>query len=810
MSQEILDAALLWYAAGGCVLPAAADGTKRPGLSGWKAYQRERPDIGALAAWFASGQYQGLGVVCGAVSGGLELIEFEGRAMDEGVFEAAEQACEALGLSQVWRLLNLGYVEESPAGGRHLLYRIGDGPVPGNTKIARRPATIDELDANPAEKVKGLIETRGEGGWVVLAPSGGSTHPTGRAWRVECGSPASVPTITREERDNLVQVLRGLDQCPVPAEAQTRPTLPTLLSEPGTGAPALRPGDDFEARTSWEEILCPHGWTRAYQGGRVTYWRRPGKNIGQSATTGWSADRDRLFVFSSSTPFEPEIPYTKFGAYALLEHGGDHSAAAKALAAAGFGAQLPPPGPSQAALIADLLPSGTAPVVPEVTTATMPANPSEKDIARFVAAHAAPHLRYCPALGWLCWDGRVWREQDRDGGQHAWAEWGCEQVPNPKGLIKWGSAATLNAVETLMRRSTGLRISADDVDADAHLLNTPAGVVDLRDGSIGPHDPARLMTRITTASPGPKSAASRFWQFLDETFAGDASLLAYVQVLLGYLLFGHNREQIFVVFSGEGGNGKSLLMNTVMRLLGSYANKGDSDWLMVRRNGPHASEIGAMVGVRFMYFSEIGEFNNLDERRVKELSGGERVRFRNLYKEFGSFEPVATLALLCNELPKVRQGGKSLHRRVRAIHFRVQVPEDRVDVTLPALFATPVYAGAILSWLIEGAVAYHRHGLISPPQVIAAGEDFRRKSIPGGIVDFVEDMCQIGVGHENRVLTDHIYLAYRRWCDAQGEARPVEKIQFSHHLTANFDVGRAMSRDAKPRRCYTNVALRQD
>jgi len=83
-----------------------------------------------------------------------------------------------------------------------------------------------------------------------------------------------------------------------------------------------------------------------FKSGQTRYWRRPGKNIGISATTGHADDRDRLYVFTSSTAFTPEHPYTKFGAYALLEHDSDHSAAAKALAAAGYGKRAETPRPA--------------------------------------------------------------------------------------------------------------------------------------------------------------------------------------------------------------------------------------------------------------------------------------------------------------------------------------------------------------------------------------------------------------------------------------------------------------------------------
>jgi hypothetical protein len=107
----------------------------------------------------------------------------------------------------------------------------------------------------------------------------------------------------------------------------------------------LAPGDDYEQRTDWSEILIPAGWTFAYEHGGTRYWCRPGKTRrdGISATTGRAADRDRLWVFTDGTDFPQNTPMTKFGAYTLLTQGGTrthHFAAAnQELARQGYGAR---------------------------------------------------------------------------------------------------------------------------------------------------------------------------------------------------------------------------------------------------------------------------------------------------------------------------------------------------------------------------------------------------------------------------------------------------------------------------------------
>ncbi|WP_432886788.1 bifunctional DNA primase/polymerase [Kribbella sp. CA-245084] len=334
---ELVEVARRWAAAGFAVIPAATNGSKAPAVA-WKQYQEERPSEGQLTAWFGGDAYDGLGLVCGAVSGQLEMFEAEGRAVADGTLEAFRLAMVDNGLEDLWDRLNAGYVELSPSGGMHWLYRV-DGPACPNTRLARRPATAVELGNEPDEKVKVLLETRGEGGFVVVAPSGGRTHPRGKRWRVLLGRPDTIPVITIDERDALYAIAAMFDLMPV-----TVPEVPSgrgMLH--GDGAHGNRPGDDFNARGSWDDIL--NGWTRARRfGGNCWTWVRPGKNPrdGISATTGRN-DGDNLYVFSTSTEFEAEHPYSKFAAYTLLHYGGDYSAAASALRADGYGSPAPTP-----------------------------------------------------------------------------------------------------------------------------------------------------------------------------------------------------------------------------------------------------------------------------------------------------------------------------------------------------------------------------------------------------------------------------------------------------------------------------------
>jgi len=141
-----------------------------------------------------------------------------------------------------------------------------------------------------------------------------------------------------EERNAIHQIFKALDSMPIKEQM-------AHVLQPKTTTTGEKPGDDFNAKATWKEILEPIGWKIVFTNNGVTYWRRPGKDVGISATTGRN-DGDNLFVFTTSTTFEAEKPYSKFAAFAHLSHGGDFSAAAKALRQLGFGSNSLPSLPS--------------------------------------------------------------------------------------------------------------------------------------------------------------------------------------------------------------------------------------------------------------------------------------------------------------------------------------------------------------------------------------------------------------------------------------------------------------------------------
>ena len=318
--SNLLPIALRFLAQGISVVPTANDGSKRPAFA-WQGFQEHLPIADELLMWFKDG-VEGIGVITGKVSGNLEMLELEGRAVAEKMHLDIAEIANNSGLGDLWQRLNAGYVELTPSGGLHWLYRVSDGTLPGNTKLARKPGENGGVDV--------WAETRSEGGFTITAPSGGATHPSGGNWVLIGGSIETIPTITMEQRNALHNIFAMFDEMPKAESIQQE----VATKHDGI----LTPGDDYNARTTWEELLTPLGWSIVYRKSEATVWRRPGKNEGISATTNFNGN-DKFYVFTTSTQFDSETSYSKFAFYATTKHGGDFKAAATTLRNLGYGAQ---------------------------------------------------------------------------------------------------------------------------------------------------------------------------------------------------------------------------------------------------------------------------------------------------------------------------------------------------------------------------------------------------------------------------------------------------------------------------------------
>lgn len=796
--NALLTTALELHAAGLSVVSVAADGSKRP-RGAWKQFTTTAATVEQITAWFTDDVEQGVGMITGYA--GVELLEVEGRGMP--LMGDVVELLDGTGLRPLYDRLVAGWSEQSPSGGLHLFYRISDGdPVPGNQKIAQQPS-----EGPTGREV--LAETRGTGGFVVLAPSAGKVHATGHPYVRLAGGPATLPGITREERDQLHAVIHAaLDTMPNeqpvtaagPVDAKWSTTFHAAAGD-------ITPGDDYERRTEWDEILI--GWTHVFSRGATKYWRRPGKAEGVSATTGHAGDRDRLFVFTSSTEFEPEVPYTKFGAYTLLNHHGDHGAAAKALADAHYGYRaprelVPATRTTSTGTQLAVLDGPAAATAPAATIGSDAADLTDLGNAALLVAEYSGRLRYVPDAGkWVTWEGTRWQWHPDDGPAIEAAKDVIRRIPTDNQqlathrLRSMRARAIADAVR-LARTAPPMRIAASEFDRHPWQLNTPGGVVDLRTGNMAAPTPALLHSKQTSVTPA--AMPTPLWdQFLKVTFQSNAGIERYVQRLAGLTFIGEVLEHVLPFLHGPGGNGKTVFAEVLSTIAGDYATEAPQGFLVAGRD-KHETELANLQGRRMVVGSEVNENTRFDEAKVKLLSGGDKITARFMRQDFFTFVPSHTFWLLGNSQPKVETGGESFWRRLRLIPFTHTVAEaDRIENLQQRLVDEE--GPGILAWIIEGAVDYAADGLPTPRDVLAATDTYRAEEDHLG--RFIEDRCSTGGGENARVETTELRRAYDAWCKEQHEDA-ISAQAFGRQLRQRFNIGVAKSHG---RKLYTNVIL---
>ena len=307
------------------LLPIRAGG-KAPDLEDWKRYQASRyPKAELLRRLDPVAASPRVAIVCGAVSGGVEAIDFDLQAMQ---YAAWRDLVESRSPGLLERLV----IETSPSGGRHVLYRC-ESPVPGCRKLAMvqvradgpEPVEVGGKTWTPKRVGDAYlvepcgIETRGEGGIVVCWPTKG--------YALLKGDLRSLPTITTDEREVLISSAVAMN------EGHDRAVVGRRVVDPRSSTGEIRSGDDFNERGDVAGVLRDHGW-RPIREGKNQYWARPDGSMKVHATL-----KDRVFfVFSTNAqPFEANKAYSPFAVYTLLDHHGDFKMAARTLADDGFG-----------------------------------------------------------------------------------------------------------------------------------------------------------------------------------------------------------------------------------------------------------------------------------------------------------------------------------------------------------------------------------------------------------------------------------------------------------------------------------------
>lgn len=336
-----------------------------------------------------------------------------------------------------------------------------------------------------------------------------------------------------------------------------------------------------------------------------------------------------------------------------------------------------------------------------------------------------------------------------------------------------GLDATIRELQAL----PGIAAEIDEFDAKHHLLAVNNGVIDLRSATLLPHDEAYMITRRVAVDFDPEAQAPRWERFLEEIFPNHPELPAYMQRLVGYGVTGETSEQMFAVLHGTGANGKSMLTDTLTEVFDAITVTTPFSTFELKRGDGVPNDIAALKGARLVHAAEGEQGKPMAESVLKRVTGRDRIAARFMRKEFFEFRPTFLLMLATNYRPNFRGQDEGLWRRVRLIPFeRYFAPAER-DYRLGETLLGE--AQGILAWAVRGAAAWYADGLLDPPVVLGATEEYRQTS--DALMGFLPGVYVADPAAERAVGAD-LFNAYLTWADEEnlpGNERWTRRTFFS-------------------------------
>lgn len=801
----------------------------------------------------------GIGVVCGAVSGNLELIDCDIHNDQTGTLWT--EFCDLLENAEPGLLRRL-VIQQTQSGGYHLIYRCTGEKVGKNTKLASN------------EHKKTLIETRGEGGYFLIAPTKG--------YKLINGSLDAIPDITPAERENLLASARAMNR--YSNEGATKHSFHEQLVRTDFDD-GDSPLDDYDRRGDVIQLLSNHGWTlkfsRSGPNGAAYYLQRPGKS-GRGISATYNYVPGRFYVFTTSTQFSNETIYKPSALYAFLECGGDFRLAAKRLLAEGYGKPRTYKKKEYPAKLVERAPL----VVVDESKAPV------EDVNAFVRGCLFRNeigdadLFVLLARGKYCYDAtkETWYvfnpnpstahwQEDRARSAYTYCSKALTQTyeayaeherqheaelkrqydefmtsEDRESATRTGTALkkvsrTIKAIEKrcdqlrqlsrirniLTFASSGtdnLAIFGDEWDSDPWLLGVKNGVVDLRANAPVKFRPARPEDYIRKAAPtewkGTSEACPRFIRFLGEIFGEphdtesplDRPITEFVMRLFGYGITGLNTEHIYPILCGEDGrNGKDTLLETIRAVLGAdVANSVNNDVVIssrARSNGQAQPELYDLWGMRLAWVSETQESDRLNAAQLKLLSGGGTIKCRPLHGNMVSFEPTHLLMLITNFKPLAPSDDQALWERIALVPFERRFvenpdPENPLESKADPYLKSQLLAEApgILRLLVYYCELWQTEGLQKPEQVRVATQEYRNEM--DGWTSWLETCVDLTDVYAQTSSAD-LYQSYLDHCNKVGIKRPISVQAFGRKVGGLEKVRKV--RDNKGDKAYDGICL---
>jgi P4 family phage/plasmid primase-like protien len=280
-------------------------------------------------------------------------------------------------------------------------------------------------------------------------------------------------------------------------------------------------------------------------------------------------------------------------------------------------------------------------------------------------------------------------------------------------------------------------------------------------------------------------------QFMSELFP-NVELKKYMWQHLASCLVGINVNQSFNIYTGSGANGKSKLVELMSKCMGEYKATVPITLITGKRNsiGSTSSEIVQLKAVRYAVIQEPSKNEQINEGIMKEITGGDPIQGRALFKDMITFIPQFKLVVCTNTMFDIKSNDDGTWRRISVNDFvskfletpysdprfsREDYPHQfKIDKKIDSKFAS--WVPVFMSMLVE--ISFQKKGIVDECKVVMASSNNYRDG-QDYLTEFVRDKVQ---RKENgRIKKMELSTEFKNWYTTNiGRAVPKTKEIFEY------------------------------
>ena len=281
----------------------------------------------------------------------------------------------------------------------------------------------------------------------------------------------------------------------------------------------------------------------------------------------------------------------------------------------------------------------------------------------------------------------------------------------------------------------------DSFDSDPDLLNCKNGVVNLRTGTISPHDVKQRFMYCTAVPYNPNADYSDWVQWLtDATSKDDAE---WLQTASGYSATGHTREEILIYIKGPTRSGKGTFDGALRGAMGSPLAKSVSFSTFTTDRGKDDQnfDLAPLKPARLIIASESQQHERFNEAKIKQVTGGDSISCAFKHKTHFEYKPQFKIWLLSNHPVNADPDDDAVWGRIRVVEF----PHSHLgceDKSLKEKMHSPAGLEPVLAWIVAGAKQWYALGSkgLSELAKNAAVKQSQRNDLDG-VQMWIDECC---------------------------------------------------------------------